>query len=112
MGKRIQQATLQNLESRVLRFGFVGENIHTEAVIDCAEVLQDYPDADVVLRAIMPGENEIYEPEISVSGTDVIWVLTQAELDREGSGTMQLTFTDGTEVIKSGVGKFTVSRSL
>ena len=112
MGKRIQQVSMRNLDGRVIQLGYVGENIHTEVDIDCAEVLNDYPDADVILRAIMPGESGIYEPEISKDGNIIIWELTQQELDQSGNGRMQLTFTDGTEIIKSPIGQFSINASL
>ena len=112
MGKRVNHTSLKKLASKTLGFGWQGENLHTKVIIDCSDLLQDYPDAEVEIRAIMPGSQEIYKPEITVSDGRVTWEFTQAELARNGFGQMQLTFTNGEEVIKSDVGSFTINESL
>ena len=112
MGKRVNHTSLKKLGSKTLSFGWQGENVHTKVIIDCSDLLQDYPDAEVEIRAIMPGNPEIYKPEITVDDGFVTWEFTREELIRPGFGQMQLTFTDGEEVIKSDVGSFTINESL
>lgn len=112
MGKRIQRIGLKGLENKTISFGYQGENIHTQVIIDCSDILQDYPNATILLRATMPGSTEIYEPTITTSDNCIVWQLTAEELTRYGSGRMQLTFTDDEEVIKSPIGRFTINESL
>ena len=112
MGKRVHRIGLKQMAKRTLNIGYRGENIHTKVVIDCSDLLQDYPDAEIEMRAIMPGSADIHKPAITVSDGCVTWEFTQEELTHNGAGRMQLTFTDDGEVIKSDVGNFFVQASL
>ena len=110
MGKRIIKLSLKEIPNRTLNLGFTGENVHSVVAIDCTEIFSDYPDAEVVLKA-KPGSGEIYEPEIDVAGGVIIWSVLTTDLAK-GSGQYQLTFTNGTEVIKSEVGSYVNNASL
>lgn len=111
MGKRIQKLQMKNIGSRTIDLGFVGENIHTHIVIDCGEVLRDYPDATVTMQARPPG-GDMYEPETVVDGSRVVWEVQANDVESPGEGRYQLKFVSGNEIIKSAVGSYSVRRSL
>lgn len=110
MAQRRQRLAMTDIPNRTLQLGYVGEHIHTIVTIDCSYILFDQPDAEVILK-VLPTNGEIYEPEITQDGTMITWTLTKPELAYR-SGTYQLTFVDGEEIIKSDIGSFTVNESL
>lgn len=112
MAKNDNRVTLQTLMKKVVNLGYVGENLHSRLIIDCSTLLYDYPQAEVLLKVRYPGDETISEPEIVLSGDNVIWTLTSQELTRQGDGQYQLTFTSGNEVIRSGIGFFHINASL
>ena len=111
MAKRIQKITLGNLAGRTLNFGFVGENKHTQVIINCAEIFWDYPDATwyVVVR---PPMGDLYTVTLTKSDSNLVWDITGSDLIYAGSGQFQLTFTNSGEIIKSVIGGYNISRSL
>lgn len=111
MAKRIHRIVLKDLGSKTLHIGYVGENEHTQIIIDCSDLFDDYPNADVVLKARPPG-GQIYEPTVTVTERNVIWSPVISELGTSGDGEYQLTFTSGTEIIKSAVGAYSIKSSL
>ena len=111
MGKRIHRVALNSIQNRTLDLGYVGENEHTQVIFGCAEVFNDYPEATAVLK-VRPNGFEIYEPSITIDEMDVIWTLSSSELQRNESGAYQLTFTSGTEIMKSAIGAYTIHSSL
>ena len=67
MGKRIQKLALKNLASKVLNLGYVGENEHTQIIIDCSEVLWDYSEA-VASVVVQPPRGDMYPVEVTRDG--------------------------------------------
>ena len=111
MGKRIQELALRNLGSEVLQLGYVGENIHTQIEINCAEVFLDYPDAQAVM-VVKPPAGDLYHAVLTKDKNKVIWEITNSDVAYAGSGLVQLTFTDNGEVIKSIIGKTAIEQSI
>lgn len=110
MGKRIIKIGMEEIGSRPIHIGYMGENDHTEVVIDCAAAVYDRPDAEIALKA-RPAGGEIYAPAAEQDGGRITWTLTREELTGR-SGAYQVTITDGEEIIKSAVGHYSVNESL
>lgn len=91
--------------------GFQGENEHRRIVFDAGEVYADYPDA-VVTMAIKPPVGEVYPKIVTRDGNNVIWSVTAADVAYPDNGAYQLTFTNGTEIIKTYVGVYSVAASI
>lgn len=106
-----QFATLQTMGSKVIALGYAGENERTRVIINCAEVLWEYPNA-VASMIVSPPGGVIYPKTVTMDGTNVIWDVTDEDLGRAGSGTFQLTFTEDGQIVKSAIGNFRVDSSL
>lgn len=91
--------------------GFQGENEHRRIVFDAGEIYVDYPDA-VVTMAIKPPVGEVYPKIVTRDGNNVIWSVTAADVAYPDNGAYQLTFTNGTEIIKTYVGIYSVASSI
>ena len=103
--------SLSELYNRRLPLGRVGENQHVQIVFLCNSIFADYPNATTLLIVTAPG-GESYTPEIEKDGTNILWTVTDSDLAKEGGGELQLTFTNGQEVIKSYIGKTQIFRSI
>ena len=100
MGKRIQRVDIDKMNTKLLELGYQDENIHTQVQIDCSSVLWDYPDATAKMTVQAPnGEKYPVVPELT--DNVVVWDVTDSDLVYAGSGKIQLTLKNGTEVIKS-----------
>jgi len=100
MGKRIQRVEIEKMNTKLLELGYVGENEHTEVQIDCSGVLWDYPEATAEMTVQAPnGEKYPVVPELT--DNVVVWDVTESDLVYAGSGKIQITLKNGTEVIKS-----------
>ena len=108
--KRIQ-LTIEDINTTVVPIGFVGENEHTEVVIYWTTLYSDYPSAVATLSVVSPS-GDVYPKTVSVSGNAITWEVTAADCAEMGNGQYQLTFTNGTEIIKSYIGRFVVYESI
>lgn len=111
MGKRVQNFNLKNLETKVINLGYVGENVHTQIVIECSEVLWDYPNA-VASMVVQPPRGDLYPVEVTREENNIIWEITASDVVYAGSGRVQLTFTNDGEIVKSAVGTTRISGSI
>ena len=111
MGKRIVRVTLNNLSTKLLDIGYVGENVHTQVIIDCREVLWDYPEATVSMIVRSPSGSS-YTVEPTVSEMDVVWDIGSDDVSVAGTSRIQLIFTSGTEIIRSAIGNVRIADSL
>ena len=102
---------LGDLQNKVIPIGFEGENLYTQVRINCIEIFANYPNATVGL-AIKPPVGEIYPGVITKSGVTVVWNITSSVLSSSGTGSAQLTFTNGDEIIKTVIFEFTIKNSL
>lgn len=111
MGKRINRATLANLANRTLNLGYVGENEHTQIVIDCTDVFWDYPDA-LYSMVVEPPTGDMYPVTLTKENHTLVWLITASDVANAGGGRFQLTFTDDGEIIRSAIGSISVAGSL
>lgn len=111
MGKRIQQVPLKSLGTEILYLGYVGENIHTQIVINCSEVFVDYPDAEASM-VVKPPVGDLYHSLIERDGRKIVWEITNSDVAYSGSGQIQLTFTYQGEVIRSIIGRTSIDPSI
>lgn len=108
---RVINVSLNELETKVLLIGFEGENQITQVRIDAAEILTDHPNATPTLIA-KPLFGFAYPVIVTKEGTDVVWEIDNSVLSFHGDGEIQLTFTEGTVIAKSYVGRIRIKRSL
>ena len=108
---RVINVSLSELETKVLLIGFEGENQITQVRIDAAEILTDHPNATPTLIA-KPLFGFAYPVIVTKEGTDVVWEIDNSVLSFHGDGEIQLTFTEGTVIAKSYVGRIRIKRSL
>lgn len=111
MGKRIQQVRLTDLKNEILYLGYVGENIHTQIVINCTEVFNDYPDA-VASIVVKPPRGDIYLATISRNEDYLIWEVTRSDVAEAGNGKVQLSFVNDGEVIRSVIANTKIDASI
>lgn len=113
MGKNIVRTTLEMLTSKTLNIGYMGENLHTQVVINCTGVFWDYPGA-TWSAVIQPpsGEQRSLTLTRETDTDNLVWDVTSTDLAAAGSGQFQITFTNEGEVIKSAIGAYSVSKSL
>jgi hypothetical protein len=102
---------LSNLESTPLRIGRVGENLHTQVRVNCMGVFADYPQATVSMT-IQPPDGVSYPGTVQRDGVVITWNVTASDLAKAGSGQIQLTFTNGQEVIKTVIASTVILTSL
>ena len=111
MGKRIQKLALKNLASKVLNLGYVGENEHTQIIIDCSEVLWDYSEA-VASVVVQPPRGDMYPVEVTRDGDNITWEIADSDLIYPGTGRVQITFTNNGEIVKSAIGNTRIEASI
>lgn len=105
------QISTDAISSTTLRIGFQGENNHTQVVIYWSTLYSKYPSA-VATMVINSPTGVKYPKTITQTGNKVIWNVTSADAAQQGNGEYQLTFTNGTEIIKTYIGSFTVLPSI
>lgn len=103
---------LKDLAKKTLNLGYVGENDHTQIIIDCSEVFWDYPNAVPRLNVTPPRGDKYPASQLVKDGDDLIWTITNSDIIYSGSGRIQLQFVDGTEVIKTAVGTTKIDGSI
>lgn len=102
---------LSNLETTPLRIGRVGENLHTQVQVNCMSVFLGNPNATVALT-VQPPTGDAYPAVVEKDGVIVTWEITASDLISEGNGRIQMTFTDGEEVIKTVIGSTVILPSI
>ena len=111
MGKRIQKVSLNNLESRVLNLGYVGEHEHTRIEIDCTDVLWDYPNAECSM-VVQPPTGDMYPLTPVREENSIIWLVTDSDVVYNGTGRVQITFTNDGEIVKSAIANTRIDQSI
>ena len=102
---------LEDLKKVTIHIGYVGENEHTRVNIDAGEVFAENPDAVVTMK-VQPPRGEVYPVTVSREGDIVTWDVKDSDLVSRGAGEIQLTFTEGTKVIKSCIARISIDRSI
>lgn len=102
---------LPSIDTGSLEFGRVGENNHIRFDIRCDSVFDDYPNAEVSVLIKAPS-GEVYPKVIDVDSPSVYLVVASSDVASEGSGSLQMTFTDSGEVVKTVIASTFVLPSL
>lgn len=103
--------SLRDIPTTRLQLGFEGENDHTQVIFDGTLLYARYPSA-VASMTVKSPSGGLYPKELVKSGNNLIWNVSASDCAKAGSGQFQLTFTSGTEVIKTYIGSFSVNASL
>lgn len=102
---------IDDLKKAVIHIGHVAENECTRVQIDAGDVYAEYPSAAVSLT-VQPPAGEAFPAVVTRDGNMVIWDVKDSALTDNGMGEIQLTFISGETVVKSCIGRISVSRSI
>lgn len=76
-----------------LQLGRQGENRARELRIDVADLLREWPGAEITLLHQRPGDEEIYPVAAEIQGTELIWRPTSADTALAGRGLAEVRAT-------------------
>ena len=102
---------LGDLQSAVVRIGFVGENEHTRVIFDCKKVFDEYPSALAALT-VQPPEGAAYPAVVVRDGDLVYWDVYDSDLVYDGRGEGQLAFSENGKAVRSFVFRTAIDRSI
>lgn len=102
---------LGDLQSAVVRIGFVGENEHTRVIFDCKKVFDEYPSALAALT-VQPPEGAAYPAVVVRDGDLVYWDIYDSDLVYDGRGEGQLAFSENGKAVRSFVFRTAIDRSI
>ena len=102
---------LGDLQSAVVRIGFVGENEHTRVIFDCKKVFDEYPSALAALT-VQPPEGAAYPAVVVRDGDLVYWDVYDSDLVYDGRGEGQLAFSEKGKAVRSFVFRTAIDRSI
>ena len=105
------QLGVDGISSTPLILGFEGENVHTQIVIYWTSLYADYPTAAATM-VVKPPVGDAYPKAITQDGNKITWNITDTDTANAGNGQYQLTFTSGSEIIKTYIGNFAILPSL
>lgn len=105
------QLSVDGISTTPLAIGFEGENEHTEITFYWTSLFNKYPDA-VATMIIRPPTGNPYPKTVTQEDNKVVWDVTASDTYIPGTGAYQLTFTNGTEIIKTYIGSFLVLESI
>ena len=105
------QLSVDGITSTPLAIGFEGEQNHTEVTFYWTSLYNKYPDA-VATMVIKPPTGNPYPKTVTQEDNKIVWDVTASDTYIPGSGSYQLTFTDGEEIIKTYIGSYSVMDSL
>lgn len=112
---RIEKVTLDEISRKTLDIGFMGEKNHTQVQIVCAVMFDNYPNA-VATMVAKPPQGDLYPVILTRDGNKILWDVSESDIAYAGSGSFQLTFTDGSgdsaEIIKTVYGNYVVKPSM
>lgn len=84
--------------------GRLGENDYTQAQFDVYAWLSEYPDGQITLLNQRCGDTDAYPVAgVSVSGSTVLWVVSDTDLSKEGVGRCELIMLANGTVAKSAI---------
>lgn len=112
MGKRIQRILLSQVGTEVVNLGYTGENMHTQIIINCAVIAEDYPDATVEV-VVKPPEGDPYLAVVEYTDGVLTWDVAASDVAVSGDGRYQIIFTDGAEeIFRSAIGTTLIMKSV
>lgn len=108
---RTMTIRLNDMALANIQLGFVGESSHTKIIFDCKTIFDVHPNATWILT-VNPPEGEQYNVPTMRIGNTVTWTVDSTDVAVEGDGTIQMTFSENDEVIKTYVANTTVEESI
>ena len=106
------ETTIEEFGRSIIDIGRVGENGVTKLSIDVSSVLSEYPDATASLFVRQPNRKD-YPASSTLNGMILEWVIADDEIGAHaGSGSIQITVSDGEKVLKSAIAKTSIKPSL
>ena len=81
--------------------GRAGEHGTRQIVFDCADALQEYPNARIICAVLRPRDTTPYPAELTAIGDTRILTLTRVETYLPGLLKLELRAVDGERVLKS-----------
>ena len=106
------ETTIEEFGRSIIDIGRVGENGVTKLSIDVSSVLSEYPDATASLVVRQPNRKD-YPASSTLNGMILEWVIADDEIGaRAGSGSIQITVSDGEKVLKSAIAQTSIKPSL
>ncbi|MFR3406462.1 MAG: hypothetical protein ACLTV6_07955, partial [Christensenellales bacterium] len=94
------ETTIEEFGRSIIDIGRVGEKGVTKLSIDVSSVLSEYPDATASLVVRQPNRKD-YPASSTLNGMILEWVIADDEIGaRAGSGSIQITVSDGEKVLK------------
>ena len=106
------ETTIEEFGRSIIDIGRVGEKGVTKLSIDVSSVLSEYPDATASLVVRQPNRKD-YPASSTLNGMILEWVIADDEIGaRAGSGSIQITVSDGEKVLKSAIAKTSIKPSL
>ena len=85
--------TFENMGSRALYAGLVGENAARSVSVDCSDVLSRHPGATVTMLLEPPNAAQAFPVACTVENGIAAHVFTAAELQTSGCGRLSVTVT-------------------
>lgn len=108
---RSTEIRLDELKTKKIQLGFVGENLYRQVWFMCDEIYAQFPHAAAALT-VMPPKGQSYPAVLERVDNAVVWNITDSDLAYRGSGEIQLSFVVDEMVAKTYVGRFEIERSL
>ena len=106
------ETTIEEFGRSIIDIGRVGEKGVTKLSIDVSSVLSEYPDATASLVVRQPNRKD-YPASSTLNGMILEWVIADDEIGaRAGSGSIQITVSDGEKVLKSAIAQTSIKPSL
>ena len=106
------ETTIEEFGRSIIDIGRVGENGVTKLSIDVSSILSEYPDATASLVVRQPNRKD-YPASSTLNGMILEWVIADDEIGaRAGSGSIQITVSDGEKVLKSAIAQTSIKPSL
>ena len=92
--------------------GRAGEHGTRQIVFDCADALQEYPNARIICAVLRPRDTTPYPAELTGTGDTRILTLTRTETYLPGLLKLELRAVDGERVLKSALYAGRITESL
>lgn len=92
--------------------GRAGENGTRQIVFDCADALQEYPNARIICAVLRPRDTTPYPAQLTGTGDTRILTLTRVETYLPGLLKLELRAVDGERVLKSALYAGRITESL
>ena len=108
---RSTEIRLNELKTKRIQLGFVGENLYRQVWFMCDEIYAQFPHAAAALT-VKPPKGQSYPAVLERVDNAVVWNITDSDLAYRGRGEIQLSFVVDEMVAKTYIGRFEIERSI